>query len=162
MPRKPLTRSDVLAVIRQHQPVPNGVVHRQMGIRWAATAALASLLPVGVWVATTQHAEEWRVSGWVLLGIGALGLLGLLIAWLARRHHGVHAQWGLAPLSEEECEEIMALAATDRSIEVIVEDWLVRWYDSNSHLRGRDLMFLRRMVKFWKNLPTDPASDTPG
>lgn len=161
MIRKPLTRQEVLDALRSHRPVPNGVVHRQLGVRWAATAALGSLLPVGVWVAMTQQREEWVVSGWVLLGLGVLGLLGLFVGWMARRHHGVHSQWGFAPLSELECQEIVEISSIDPAIEQIIDDWLVRWYDSNSHLRGRDLMFLRRMLRLWERLPPLESAGQP-
>jgi hypothetical protein len=145
-------KEQVLNALRNHKPVKNGVIRRQIIVRWLTVWTFASFLPIGLWVVITQPEAEWRVPGGIIMILAVIGLMALFSAWLARRKQGVNKDWGLAPLTGDSLEEFIELSYVDPEIEKIVSEWLTIWLDSNCHLRGTDLLFLQKMVKKFKQL----------
>lgn len=141
----PSSPAAILALLRQHEPVPNKTVQRQLVLRWTLTLGMLLLLPLSITMALTP---EWfvAISGWIIGALGCVGLLAVCIGALARQRHGFNRQWGLAPLNEAEVEELTEISSRFPEIQAIVDGWLDRWIRARSTLRGTDLMLLRKAV----------------
>ena len=138
-----------LIALRRHRPTPNASVRFSLTVRWATTVILGSLAPLGLliaWLGTWRFAPQ---SGWMVVLIALAGMLALASGWFSRRRHGVSAQWGFAPLSPKEIEEMGAIANADPELGEIVGLWAERCVETGCNLRGRDLMWLRKHARVY-------------
>ena len=143
----PVSPEHYLDVLKDHHPVPNSVVKRNVWIRWVATFAAGAVAPVGFYVGMSSQQQLLPISGWVAAVLAGAGLLALGSGWLARHRHGLHGQWGFAPLGPKEITELNAIANADPELGAIVDLWASRCIESGSNLRGRDLIFLRKKAR---------------
>lgn len=144
-------KSALLSKMRVHQPIPTSQVGMKCALRWATVGALALMLPLGALMAH-QGAHPWDYSGSMAVMLAMLGFWGVGVGWLELRQQGLEKQWGLSPLSSVQCQELQDVVAPYPELEVEVDEWLSRWVDTGSQLRGRDLVFLRKCVREWEAL----------
>lgn len=146
-----LSKNQIIQRLARHRPIAGPVARRKVWVRWAATVAMIAMLPLAVAVVGVGgFSVRWPA---VLLAAG-IGCFGILIAWLAAsRFDAAENQWGLAPLSSKECEELQELSTVDDRIQDIVDHWLDVWVGAGQSPRGRDLALLRRMVACWPAAP---------
>jgi hypothetical protein len=142
------TRAQILSTMKAHQPTPNNLVAFKCGLRWATVIVFSMMLPLGAFMSHQGH--PWDYSGEVAILLGVLGFWGIGVGWLELRQQGLQRQWGFCALSTEQCEEFQTLVAAYPELEAEVDVWLVRWIESSSQLRGRDLLFLQRIVRQWE------------
>lgn len=160
------TIAQILDRLGQQKPVPSSVIKAQVRLRWFATGATALLLPCALAMVIYTHSWAWWVPGVAIFALALAGLIALGVAYAANRRHGVQAQWGMAPLSPEEMEEFVNLAAKHAPIEEVVSDaWLEVFVRSHSDLLGRDLVLLRQSVYQYEQALnrfdlSAPAADT--
>lgn len=148
------TPDQLIASLRDHQPVPNSVVRRNVLIRWVATITAGILAPVGLALGLMNN-HELLLSGSALTLVGIGALMVLASGWKARRSHGLNGQWGFAPLGKEEIRELSAIANADPELGEIVDLWAARCVESGSNLRGRDLMVLRKKARLYLKAKDD-------
>jgi len=137
----------ILDQLRQHRPVKNAVVKRNVRIRWVTTIALVVVGFFGLFIGVTGTREFFPISGWIAFVVAAAGMLGLASGWMARRRHGFDAQWGFAPLGAKELLEFSEIANADPELGEIIDVWATRCLESGCNLRGRDLMLLRKKAR---------------
>ena len=143
----PVDPEQLLASLRDHQPVPNSVVRRNVIIRWIATVVAGGVAPFGLYLGMAGGHEFLPISGWAAAVVAGGGLMALASGWMARRRHGFAAQWGFAPLGPDEIRELNAIGNADPALGDIVDLWATRCIESGSNLRGRDLMLLRKKAR---------------
>lgn len=152
-----LSRQEIVQRLARHRPIATPVARRKVWVRWAATVAMISLLPFGLAVLASGNLERDHMIGAIVAA--AFGLLGALIAWLAgSKFDAAENQWGLAPLTAKECQELHELSGVDDRVQEIVDHWLDVWVSAGQSPRGRDLALLRRMVVAWETAPEHPRS----
>lgn len=151
-----LSKNEIIQRLARHRPIAAPVARRKVWVRWAATISMISMLPLGVaLIGVGEFQLHWH---YVLLLFG-IGCFGVLIAWLAAsKFDAAENQWGLAPLTGQECEELHELSTVDDRVQDIVDHWLDVWVNSGQSPRGRDLALLRRMVNCWKTAPEHKRS----
>ncbi len=151
----PSSPERILDDLRQHRPVPNAVVRRNITIRWVTTCLLGLMAPVGMFVGITGTKQLFPITGWVAVVVASAGMLAIASGWLARRRHGFDAQWGFAPLGPKEIQELSAIANADPDLGEIVDTWANRCLEAGCNLRGRDLMLLRRKARVFLKIKGD-------
>lgn len=146
-----LSKTEIVQRLARHRPIAGPEARRKVWVRWAATVALISLLPLGAMFIGFAGGRDHLGIG---VAIGMVGILGLAIAWLAAsKFDAAENQWGLAALTPQECHELQELSAIDERIQDIVDHWLDVWISTGQSPRGRDLALLRRMVSIWEDAP---------
>lgn len=133
--------------LRRHRPVPNGAVRRSIAIRWMATLGAGSLMPLGMYMGISGDSLFLPLAGWVVVVLSVAGSLAVASGWMARRRHGLDAQWGFAPLGPEEIREVNEIANADPELGDIVGLWAERCLEGGANMRGRDLILLRKMAR---------------
>lgn len=142
----PLSEKDVLLGLRAHRPTPRAIVRHRLRLRWTLTVLMAGLIPLSFYLAKNPN-QFIHWSAWVIGAFLIIGLMAVVVGFLARRSHGVERQWGLSPLNERETQELMELSARHPAIDRLTGEWLERWVCANSELRGEDLMLLRQYIR---------------
>lgn len=145
-----LTKQEIIARLAAHRPVGEVAATRGITVRWLATFALVTLLPMAVYMARNTHPflADHAVS--LTIGLTIVGLLGVFIAWrAATRRMAAERHWGLATLTKDECVELEEISSKTPEIQQIVDHWMEVWIRNGTSPRGRDLAFLREMVRCW-------------
>jgi hypothetical protein len=146
-----LSKNEIIQRLARHRPIAAPVARRKVWVRWAATIAMISMLPLAVAMIGIGGVKLHWGFALMLAGIGSFGVL---IAWLAAsKFDAAENQWGLAPLTSQECEELQSISTIDDRIQDIVDHWLDVWVSAGQSPRGRDLALLKRMVSCWKTAP---------
>lgn len=145
----------LLATLRNHQPVPNSVVRRNVLIRWVATIVAGLMAPVGIYLGLSGGPDLIHLSGWAVALLAVGGLMALVSGWMARRRHGLVGQWGFAPLGPDEIRELSAIGNADPELGDIIDLWATRCIESGSNLRGRDLIHLRKLARLYLKAKDD-------
>ena len=144
-----MTKEQIIQALAEHRPLAAPMARRKIWVRWAATGALIALLPLaalGIGLGG-DNARYWPLA----IAFAGLGVLGVIVAWLAAsRKDATENQWGLAPLTPQECQDLQDLSSIDPQIQEVVDHWLDVWVSTGKSPRGRDLALLRKMVKAWK------------
>ena len=151
----PLSKTEILQRLARHRPIAGPVARRKVWVRWAATLALISLLPLAAMLLGFTGREHLLVA----IALGIVGSVGVFIAWLAAsRFDSAENQWGLAALTPQECHELQEISSIDDRVQDIVDHWLDVWVSTGQTPRGRDLALLRRMVADWQGAPEHQKS----
>lgn len=145
-----ISKTEILQRLARHRPIAGPEARRKVWVRWAATLALISLLPLAAMLLGFTG-KDHLVMG---IAMAIVGAFGVFIAWMAAsRFDAAENQWGLAPLTPQECHELQELSSIDDRVQDIVDHWLDVWVSTGQTPRGRDLALLRRMVAAWDKAP---------
>lgn len=151
----PISKVEIIERLARHRPIAAPTARRQVWVRWAATFAMISLLPLAVSLFSSSNN---RLYSQIAIGLAIVGVVGVVVAWLAAsKFDAAENQWGLAKLTPKECHELQELSGIDVRVQDIVDHWLDVWISTGQSPRGRDLALLRRMVALWPSAPELPS-----
>lgn len=155
-----LTKDQIIDRLAKHQPIAPAQARASIVIRWTATVALISMVPLGVILANHNNPVIDNNLWWLSLLFIALGGLGSYIAWRASSKKEAERQFGMAPLSIAECRELEELSSIDPEVQQIVDHWVEAWVGAGAPPRGRDLGLLREMNRAlrYMGVPTGQSS----
>jgi hypothetical protein len=156
MSSKPIAAHQVLDRLATRRPAPPlsmEQIRAQVRLRWAATMFTALLLPFSLFVALTRHSWGLVVLSAVVAVLALAGLVALGVAWAASRRSAALADWGMRALEPDEMDEFIELADRHEAIGRIMSDtWLLAWAEKGHSLLGRDLVFLRSVVRDYEQV----------
>lgn len=137
----------ILSELKNHQPMSHPqAIHRvrvKIMARWFTVLVVGSCFPFGIWWALLGNQWLEDFNRWAVLGLAIGGGLALTSAWMAKRSKGVDAQWGYAPLNEEEMEQLIDLASQDKNLSEVLDIWSGYCAQAKGTFRGRDWLFFK-------------------
>jgi hypothetical protein len=154
-----ITKNQILDRLANHKPIEAPAAKRRVWMSWVVTVGLILMLPLGISLAGMSRFSDHMV---LAISLAVVGALGIVIACLAAfRKSPADNQWGLAPLTAQECQELQELSECDYQIQQIVDHWLDVWVSSGKSPRGRDLALLRQMTQYWNDMGDAEENSVP-